>query len=49
MMHAGLHLEFLLRRMPPWRATLQEIVFRDGDLTELGKKAEKAQENAEKR
>ena len=42
----GLHLEFLLRRMPMWRAALDQILGQEGDLAELGKKAEKAQEKA---
>jgi uncharacterized protein len=38
--HFGMDLEFLLRRMPVWRETLQGILFTDGDIVELGEQAE---------
>lgn len=38
--HFGMDLEFLLRQKPVWRKTLQGILFKDGDIVELGEKAE---------
>lgn len=40
--HFGMDLEFLLRRKPVWRTMLQRILFKDGDIVRLGKKAEDA-------
>lgn len=42
--HFGMDLEFLLRRKPKWRAALQAILFKSGDIVELGEKGEKAEE-----
>lgn len=42
--HFGMDLEFLLRRTPKWKVALENILFKDGDITELGEKAEKAEE-----
>ncbi len=39
--HFGMDLEFLLRRMPEWRAELQEILFTTGDIVAHGEAAEK--------
>lgn len=39
--HFGMNLEFLLRRRHEWRAELQRILFREGDIVELAEKAEK--------
>lgn len=39
--HFGMDLEFLLRQKPVWRKTLKNILFKDGDIVELGEKAEK--------
>ncbi|MBA3652323.1 MAG: hypothetical protein H0W66_12800 [Chthoniobacterales bacterium] len=39
--HFGMDLEFLLRRKPVWRETLQGILFTSGDIVEKGEKAEK--------
>src|SRR6188508_3683572 len=44
--HFGMDLEFLLRRKPKWRTTLQSILFTQGDIVKLGKKGE---ERAEKK
>lgn len=44
--HFGMDLEFLLRKKPTWRKTLQAILFTQGDIVKLGKKGE---ENAEKK
>ncbi len=38
--HFGMDLEFLLRRKPQWRAILQGILFKDGDIVEHGEEAE---------
>ena len=44
--HFGMDLEFLLRRMPKWRAALEEILFSDGDIVQSGEQAEEAAEDA---
>lgn len=41
--HFGMDLEFLLRKKPKWRSMLQGILFKEGDIVELGEKAEKQQ------
>ncbi len=38
--HFGMDLEFLLRRMPRWRKTLQDILFKQGDIVQRGEQAE---------
>lgn len=38
--HFGMDLEFLLRKTPKWRETLKEILFKTGDIVDLGEKAE---------
>ena len=38
--HFGMDLEFLLRRKPKWRSILQGILFKEGDIVELGERAE---------
>ena len=38
--HFGMALEFLLRRKPRWRETLQGILFQPGDIVERGERAE---------
>lgn len=38
--HFGMDLEFLLRRTPKWRNILKNLLFTEGDLTELAEKAE---------
>lgn len=42
--HFGMDLEFLLRRKPKWRAVLQQILFHEGDIVQLGKQGEQAEE-----
>jgi uncharacterized protein len=42
--HFGMDLEFLLRKKPVWRETLQAILFKNGDIVELGEKGEEASE-----
>ena len=44
--HFGMDLEFLLRRMPKWRAALQEILFTDGDIVKAGARGEKAEDDS---
>ena len=41
--HFAMDLEFLLRRTPKWRVACQGVLFRDGDIVELGEQAEKAE------
>jgi len=38
--HFGMDLEFLLRRKEKWRTVLQSILFKKGDIVELGEKGE---------
>ncbi len=38
--HFGMDLEFLLRKMPKWKITLQAILFQSGDIVKLGEKGE---------
>ena len=38
--HFGMDLEFLLRKKPEWRAIMQDIVFKEGDIVERGEEAE---------
>ena len=45
MKHFGMDLEFLLRKKPVWRETLQRILFTTGDIVERGEAAEKATED----
>lgn len=42
--HFGMDLEFLLRKKPLWQATVKEILFKTGDIVELGKKGEEKAE-----
>ena len=44
MKHFGMDLEFLLRKKPKWRETLQAILFTKGDIVERGEDGEKAAE-----
>jgi hypothetical protein len=38
--HFGMDLEFLLRQLPKWRAIVQPILFKSGDIVEHGEQAE---------
>jgi hypothetical protein len=40
--HFGMDLEFLLRRRPRWRQILQDVLFKDGDIVEMGEEAEES-------
>jgi hypothetical protein len=42
--HFGMDLEFLLRRMPGWRAELKEILFTRGSIVKAGERGEKKAE-----
>jgi uncharacterized protein len=42
--HFGMDLEFLLRKKPKWKKTLQGILFKSGDIVKSGEKAEEASE-----
>jgi hypothetical protein len=42
--HFGMDLEFLLRKKPVWRKTMQAILFKTGDIVKLGEKGEEASE-----
>src|SRR5690349_10788782 len=38
--HFAMSLEFLSRRNPKWRTALQNVLFKEGDIVELGEQAE---------
>ncbi len=40
--HFAMNLEFLTRRTPKWRAVLQDVLFKEGDIVEHGEQAEDA-------
>src|SRR3954469_2954371 len=42
--HFGMDLEFLLRKKPQWRETLQGILFQPGDIVKHADEAEEASE-----
>jgi hypothetical protein len=44
--HFGMDLEYLLRKKDKWRAALQRILFKQGDIVQLGKQGEQAEEKA---
>ncbi|HEY1419559.1 MAG TPA: hypothetical protein VGG90_02495 [Candidatus Dormibacteraeota bacterium] len=44
--HFAMALEFLSRRKPKWRAVLQEVLFKDGDIVEHGEEGEEAEKKA---
>ena len=44
MKHFGMDLEFLLRRKPKWRETLEGILFKRGDIVKNANAAEEASE-----
>jgi uncharacterized protein len=39
-LHFSMDLAFLARRKEKWRAALQKILFKDGDIVELAEQAE---------
>jgi len=44
--HFAMDLEFLSRRTPKWRAALEKVLFREGDIVEHGEEAEEAADAA---
>jgi hypothetical protein len=44
MKHFAMDLEFLIRRLPEWRETLQGVLFQPGDIVKHGDTAEEASE-----
>jgi uncharacterized protein len=44
--HFAMDLEFLLRRTPKWRVACKGVLFRDGEIVELGEQAEDAEHDA---
>jgi hypothetical protein len=40
--HFSMDLEWLLRKKPVWRKIAKGVLFRDGDIVELGEKAEES-------
>lgn len=44
--HFTMALEFLARAKPKWKAVLQAVLFKSGDIVALGKKGEEAEEKA---
>jgi hypothetical protein len=42
--HFAMNLEFLLRRKKNWRIACENVLFQDGDIVELGEKAEEAED-----
>jgi uncharacterized protein len=45
--HFAMDLEFLLRQKAKWRVACQGVLFHDGDIVELGEKAEKAEDKVD--
>src|SRR5437763_15980592 len=41
--HFAMALEFLSRRKPKWRAVLQSVLFKEGDIVEHGEEGEEAE------
>ena len=45
--HFAMALEFLSRRKPKWQAVLKEVLFKKGDIVELGEAGEKAEQEVD--
>src|SRR4029079_10893498 len=45
--HFAMDLEFLLRRKPKWRVACEGVLFKDGDIVELGEQAEEAEDEVD--
>ena len=43
--HFAMDLEFLLRRKKKWQIACKGVLFQEGDIVELGEKAEKAEDD----
>jgi hypothetical protein len=44
--HFAMDLEFLLRRTKKWRIACEGVLFHEGDIVELGERAEAAEDHA---
>jgi hypothetical protein len=44
--HFSMDLEFLIRRTPKWRAALEQVLFKPGDIVQHGEQAEEAEDSA---
>jgi hypothetical protein len=44
--HFAMALEFLSRRKPKWRAVLQAVLFKEGDIVKRGEEGEEAEKKA---
>ena len=44
--HFAMDLEFLLRRKKKWQVACKGVLFHEGDIVELGEKAEEAEDDA---
>ncbi|HVU79322.1 MAG TPA: hypothetical protein VHC67_17240 [Gaiellaceae bacterium] len=44
--HFAMDLEYLLRRTEKWRIACRGVLFKEGDIVELGEKAEEAEDEA---
>ena len=44
--HFAMSLEWLSRRNEKWRTALRNVLFKQGDIVELGEQAEKAEDDA---
>jgi uncharacterized protein len=44
--HFAMDLEFLIRKNAKWRAALEKVLFREGDIVEHGEEAEEAADEA---
>jgi hypothetical protein len=44
--HFAMDLEFLIRKTPRWKAALEKVLFREGDIVEHGEEAEEAADAA---
>jgi hypothetical protein len=42
--HFGMDLEFLFRKIPKWKTTMEPILFKSGDIVKLGEKGEEKAE-----
>ena len=45
--HFAMALEFLSRRKPKWRTVLKAVLFKEGDIVQLGEMGEDAEKKAE--
>lgn len=45
--HFAMDLEFLIRQKPKWKAALQSVLFQQGDIVQLGKQGEEAEDRTQ--